>query len=158
MKVFDKLEKICKSPYWQAMLDQVEKLVSRKYLREGESILSITPYDSGIQVILRGEDIEHITPWRERVGENPEPEKYTTFKTRTVHIWWPELERKIEGYYFAPDGKSYKTRQELVDAWNDTFYPDLLDIKATVDSWTEEQWETNWVKKEYNNVDPDKPF
>lgn len=93
MKVFDNLKTICKSPYWQAMLDRVEELINLKHIRLGESILSITPYDMGIQVILRGEDLEHKTPWREKLGENTPPETYTTFKTRTVHIWWPELER-----------------------------------------------------------------
>lgn len=62
------------------------------------------------------------------------------------------------GYYFEPDGQYYKTKQELVDAWNDTFYPDLLDIKATIDSWTEEQWKTNWIKKDYKDIDYETPF
>lgn len=142
MKVFDNLKTICKSPYWQAMLDRVEELVNLKHLRLGESILSITPYDMGIQVILRGEDITHVTPWRERLGENPLPETYTTFKTRTIHVWWGQLERG-EGYYYEPNDTWYKTKQELVDAWNDDF-EGTHSSKATIDSWTEEQWNKIW--------------
>jgi len=51
------------------------------------------------------------------------------------------------GYYFEPEDKYYKTKQELVDAWNDTFLGTHISEPYTVDSWTEEQWKTNWIKK-----------
>lgn len=142
MKVFDNLKTICKSPYWQAMLDRVEELINLKHLRLGESILSITPYDSGIRVILRGEDIVHVTPWREMWVDNPPQHEYVTFKTRTVHIWRGQLERG-EGYYYELDDKWYKTRQELVDAYNADF-GDTHSVPVTVDNWTEEEWNTIW--------------
>lgn len=94
-----KIEEICKSEEWNEFLCNIKRLVESKYLRQEEYILSVTPYEYGIQVILRGKNIVHQTPWREMVGENPPPKEYITFKTRTIHIWWREFYRfKTEKY------------------------------------------------------------
>lgn len=48
-----------------------------------------------------------------------------------------------EKYYFEPEDKYYYSKQDLVDAWNSTFYGEHCSKLATIDSWTEEQWKTN---------------
>lgn len=53
-----------------------------------------------------------------------------------------------EKYYFEPEDKYYYSKQDLVDAWNSTFYDSHCSKLATIDSWTEEQWKTNWIKNE----------
>lgn len=62
------------------------------------------------------------------------------------------------GYYYEPNDTYYKTKQELVDAWNEDFVDFLIDEPYTIDSWTEEQWKTNWIKKEYKDIDYETPF
>lgn len=54
----------------------------------------------------------------------------------------------MEGiYYFEPEDKYYYTKQELVDAWNDTFLDIHISEPAKISDWTEEQWKTIWKKK-----------
>lgn len=89
-------KKLCKKEGWSEFLHSIELFVKRERLRERESIISISPYRDGIQVVVRGEDEEYtnknttLSP-----QENPEPYTVTRYPVRTIHIWWAELESEF---------------------------------------------------------------
>lgn len=83
-----------KSEKYNQFLDDVEKYVVTKKMRSYESALSITPYENGIQVLVKGEDeIVNNPRLRTMFDDNPEPLKLTRYPVRTIHLWWGELKR-----------------------------------------------------------------